>query len=349
VFGKGRTSGGERGKLNKAKQTQLDAITSDEQNFGLNDDEKQARRRVVEGVACETIVEAIPEFDRAPCETVIAGKNNSWITLGRDRPGNRLTGYGGAGHTHCGSIDLVVGRGSSKANGLFGTAGAGDEDVLGNSFFNDAARVYISQKTDPDKNLGLSQGAQGNTQGVSAVLVKADAIRLMGRGGIKIVTGQAKNTQAGPGGEKMSHGAKNIRPAPKIELNAGNQNGSSFHFSLTKGLYQVQRIQPAVLGDNLIDGLTEMVELINQLQGATANFAVQQSILNGAIASHGHPPFMIPAPALVGLGINNIIKMVTDVHMPLFSQKINTMFYELNYLQPFGMRYINSSSIMLST
>ncbi len=349
MFGRARKSGSERDKLSKAREEELDSILDEDQNPGISEEAHTARKRAVEGLGCNTIVEPDPMFDRAPCETVIQGRNNAYITLGRDRPGHRLTGYGGAGHTHCGTIDLVVGRGSSKANGLFGTAGAGDDDTLSNNWFNDAARIYISQKTDPDKNAGLSRGMQGNKEGVSAVVVKADAVRLIGRGGIKIVTGQSKNTEGGPGGEKMSHGTKNIRPAPKIELNAGNQNGSSRHFSLTKGFFTQERIQPAVLGNNLVSGLEELVDLVNQLQAATANFAIQQSILNGAIATHGHPFFMTPAPQLVGLGINNMIKMVTDVHMPLFSQKVNTMFYKMNYLQPFGLRYINSASIMIST
>lgn len=345
----GRKKGTDRSNLSGQNEKQLDSVLEDENTGGLDEDGTNARRRVVEGIGCETLVEPLPQFDRAPCETVIAGRNNSWIVLGRDRPGNRLTGYGGAGHSHCGSIDLVVGRGSSKANGLFAAAGASEGDILSPSFFNDAARVYISQKTDPDKNLGLSGGMQGQAVGQSAVVAKADQIRLVARGGIKIITGQAKNTTAGPGGEKMSHGAKNIRPAPKIELIAGNQNGSSRHFSISRGLFTVERIQPAVLGGNLVNAIEELIDLVNQLQGATANFATQQTILNTVIASHGHPPFMVPAPALIPASINNLIKMVTDVHIPLYGQKVNTMFYEMNYLKPFGMHYINSSSIMIST
>lgn len=350
MFGpKGRKKGADRSGLSDANANKLESALSKEENAGLSDEAIKAKRRVVEGLACETMIEPIPSFDRAPCETVFAGKNNSWITLGRDRPGNRLSGYGGAGHTHCGAIDLVVGRGSTKANGMMKAVGASDDDLISNSFFNDAARVYISQKTDPDKNLGLSPGVQGNFKAISAVMLKADAIRIVGRGGIKIVTGAAKNVQSGPGGEKMSHGGKNIRPAPKIELNAGNQLGSSRHFSVSKGFFTVDRIQPAVLGENLVESIEELVDLVNQLQGACANFAMQQTIFNGVLMTHGHPPFMVPAPALVPTGIQNIIKMITDVHMPLFSQKVNTMFYEMNYLKPFGMRYINSSSIMIST
>tara|TARA_Y100001937_G_scaffold126836_2_gene197150 strand:- start:35740 stop:36804 length:1065 start_codon:yes stop_codon:yes gene_type:complete len=351
ITGKGRTEGAYREGLSDTRQNELDEALADPRESGQSEAAAQERRAPVEGFNCQTMIEPIPTFDVAPCESIISGKNNSWIVLGRDRPSGRASGYGGAGHSHCGTIDLVVGRGSSKGNGLLTPAGAADDDIVAPSMFNDAARVYISQKTDCDKNFGLSPGTQGNYTAQSAVVAKADQIRLVGRGGIKIITGRAKNTQAGPGGEKMSHGAKNIRPAPKIELIAGNQLGTSRHFSLSKGLFTVERIQPAVAGDNLVEALDELIGLVNQLQGAVVNLAKEQTIMNMVMAVHTHPstPFYtMPSPEMASAGIQNIIKMLSDVHLPLFSQKINTMFYKLTYLQVFGMRYINSSTIMIS-
>ena len=146
-------------------------------------------------------------------------------------------------------------------------------------------------------------------------------------------------------------GSKEMRPAPKIELIAGNQEGSSRHFSLDKGFFTVNNIQPAVLGDNMVVAVEELIELVNQLQGAMVNFAKEQSILNATIALHTHPVAMVyttPSPELAGAGINNMIKMMTDVHIPLFSQKVNTMFYEMNFLQPFGMQYINSRNVNIT-
>ena len=351
IFGKGREEGAYRKGLSDERKKQLEEVLAEPDEVGISKNAAKERRRTVEGFACENMVEPVPKYDEAPCETVIAGRNNQWIVLGRDRPAGRKSGYGGAGPSHCGHIDLCVGRASSKQNGLINPAGAKDEDIVGNSMFNDAARIYISSKTDPDKNFGLSPGVQGNYTAQSAVIAKADQIRLIGRGGIKIVTGQAKNTQAGPGGEKMSHGAKNIRPAPKIELIAGNQLGTSRHFSLSKGLFTVDRIQPAVAGENLVEALEELIGLVNQLQGSVVNFAKEQAILNGIMAVHTHPctpAYTAPSPEMASAGIQNLVKMVTDVHLPLFSQKINTMFYELTYLKVFGMRYINSSSVMIS-
>tara|TARA_B000000557_G_scaffold201347_2_gene166582 strand:- start:14356 stop:15411 length:1056 start_codon:yes stop_codon:yes gene_type:complete len=349
LFSKGRDKGRETKNIEGSKKKRIDDISDDSIGTG-SDEAKEARRRVMGGVGCESMIEPVPTYDQAPCETVINGANNQWIVLGRDRPGNRASGYGGAGHTHCGHIDLCVGRASSKNNGLK-AAGPSDDDIVGNNFFNDAARIYISSKTDIDKNFGLSRGRQGNKKAHSGIGIKADAVRVIGRAGVKIVTGKAQNVKAGAGGEKLSMGSKDIRPSPKIELIAGNQDGSSRHFSIDKGFFTVNNIQPAVLGDNMVEAVSELVELVNQLQGALVNFAAQQSILNGILAIHTHPvalAYTTPSPELAAAGINNTIKMVTDVHIPLFSQKVNTMFYEMNYLQPFGMQYINSRNVNIT-
>lgn len=349
LFSRGRDKGRETKNIDGKKKNKLDQINDKTSGAG-SDEAKAARRRTVGGIGCESMIEPVPEFDKAPCETVFRGQNNQWIVLGRDRPGNRMSGYGGQGHTHCGHIDLVVGRGSSKNNGLK-AAGPKDGELMGNNFFNDAARIYISQKTDIDKNFGLSRGRQGNKKGHSGIGIKADAVRVVGRGGVKIITGKAQNVKAGMGGEKLSMGSKESRPAPKIELIAGNQDGSSRHFSIDKGFFTVNNIQPAVMGDNMIEAVNELIELVNQLQGAVANFATQQTLLNTVMTVHTHPvalAYTTPSPELMSAGINNTIKMVTDVHIPLFSQKVNTMFYQMNYLQPFGMQYICSRSVNIT-
>ena len=53
----------------------------------------------------------------------------------------------------------------------------------------DSARIYISQRTDVDDNFILPEGNVGSSRNKSAVAVKADAVRLIARDGIKLVTG----------------------------------------------------------------------------------------------------------------------------------------------------------------
>ena len=61
----------------------------------------------------------------------------------------------------------------------------------------DAARIYISQKTDVDKNFGIVPGSVGNLEAKSAIAAKADSIRIIGRMGIKLVTGTDQKDSAG--------------------------------------------------------------------------------------------------------------------------------------------------------
>ena len=88
-----------------------------------------------------TSQEPIPKYIRAGGEWV-QNKGNSWIVLGRDRPGSRSSGYGGQGHTQASSIDLCVGRGSPVPS---------SSDNLDPNFGADAARIYISQKANIDQ------------------------------------------------------------------------------------------------------------------------------------------------------------------------------------------------------
>ncbi len=50
-------------------------------------------------------------------KNVISGDNNSWIVLGRDRPADITSGYGGLGNTGAASVDIVVGRMASARGG----------------------------------------------------------------------------------------------------------------------------------------------------------------------------------------------------------------------------------------
>lgn len=86
-------------------------------------------------------------------------------------------------------IDIVVGRMASKPK----------ENVFVDPDFEiDAARIYISQKTDIDKNFKLPNGSMGQSEGKSGIGIKADGIRIIGREGIKLVVGtDNKNSQEG--------------------------------------------------------------------------------------------------------------------------------------------------------
>ena len=208
-------------------------------------------------------------------EKVIEGQNNNFIIMGRDRPGDGQDGYGGAGHTHASSIRLIAGlhgRDVKETN----IKKDGDKVVEERLFLQpspskDAATFYMSQKTDIDSAFNISTGGRyGAPQGRSAILAKADCIRLVGRESLKLVTKtENKNSLKGP-----------VRGKPGIELIAGNDTTN---------------MQPLVKGKNLIEALDQTMEVVNQLSNIVEYLAI--AVQAGATG-------MIPSPTpLGGIGI----------------------------------------------
>lgn len=118
-------------------------------------------------VSPEFVIENVPPFTQRVGDHVLHGSNNTIIVLGRDRPSDRQSGQ----TENAGTIDIVAGR--TKPD---------DMDMQ-----NDAARIYISAKTDADGNFGT--GNVGNAQNApgSAVVHVGDQVRIIARDGVKIV------------------------------------------------------------------------------------------------------------------------------------------------------------------
>ena len=87
-------------------------------------------------------------------------KGNAGIVLGLDRPNNILSGFGGNKDTHCAAVDIVAGRLGFRARKRDDNNKLLQVDP---NFKLDAARVYLSQKSDPDSYFGLAAGTVGNT------------------------------------------------------------------------------------------------------------------------------------------------------------------------------------------
>ena len=200
--------------------------------------------------------------------------NNAFIIIGNDRVEKPHTGYGGAGFTQCDAIDIVAGLGGPEpteiirdSNGkLVFNKTTGEQELADThpNFLMDAARIYISQRTNVDKNFGIGPWAQGKKTedeindpenigkygAKSAVVVKADNIRVVGRESLKLVTGtDAKNSQGGDVGGK--HG---------IEIVAMNN---------------LETLQPMVLGDNL---QLALITIIDNIEAVAKILKLTQSI-----------------------------------------------------------------------
>jgi len=268
----------------------------------------------IQGAFCGHMLDSIPNFIQAPCESIINSVNNNWIVLGRDRPGNRASGYGGRGDTHCGTIDLVVGRHGTRVNS------EGEENWVDPDFALDSARIYISQKTDIDKNFNLVAGKVGNFKARSAIGMKADNVRIVARHGIKLVTGTDV---------KNSFGA-DVKSITGIDIIAGNIQ---------------EELQPMVKGGNLVKALNRLMEHIDNLNGIIDVLVQNQLEFNTALMAHVHPVtgfVTTPSIELAVIGAKVIANQIIGAKMGLINNKINMTAFKMNYFSQFGKKFINS-------
>jgi hypothetical protein len=277
------------------------------------------------GVDNDILIEPVPKYIEAACEKVIKNGNNSWIVLGRDRPGPRSSGYGGKGDTGAGSIDLCVGRLADKARSF--DKSSGEALLVDPDFKVDSARVYISQKTDIDENFGLVAGTVGNSKAKSGIGIKADAIRLVAREGIKLVTSEStKNSRGG-----------DIQKFVGVDIIAGNVDDIKTNSDL----------QPMPKGANLAEALERLTTHVEKLNGIVDSLVMTQMQFNTALKDHWHhSPFFAqptaPSTILIPEGAKCISDLLTKVKQSLLTHKANLANFKQTYLKQSGKKYINS-------
>jgi len=262
------------------------------------------------GIGCTPKFEPIPEYIAAGCEKVIS-QANAYIILGRDRPSDRLSGYGGIGAPGAHSIDLVVGRrapGAPKDVKIF----------VEPNFINDAARLYIAEKTDVDENFKISSKKSINSIARSAIALKADAIRVIAEdSGIKLVTGISKRNSNG----------KLVSKNAGVDLIGGNDD---------------RDLQPMVKGENLVEFLGKIINQISDINGLVMEMSTIMSIYElGILAAMGVP---WPGNSSVAAPIT-IQKLLKNVNITLkgVTQKISLSSNTINYLTSIGHKDILSS------
>lgn len=308
---------------------------------------------VRQGIGQGQLDDVIPRLETATSETINAHPNNSLIILGRDRPTHLASGYGGRGTHQCGRIDMIAGLASSYRH-KDGTYLPPSEDTIVNlSFASDAARLYISQKSDIDDNMGLAEGASKQIKGLSTIALKADTLRLHSRYDIKIVTGRGKFENTGKDGERLSSGKVNEVPGT-ISFIAGNytEDDRSNKFNLLNPKKRrsgsKKKLQPVVKGDNLVDLMTDVLEKLSELVSMVDTNTMNISSLNTSMMSHTHVSAVGPVtPAITHFPFYG--KIYTGVlgnkrDKVGFSKDLKLM--EINYLNKnFGSDYINSKFV----
>tara|TARA_Y100000592_G_scaffold46384_1_gene73651 strand:+ start:31395 stop:32324 length:930 start_codon:yes stop_codon:yes gene_type:complete len=270
------------------------------------------------GIGISKMIEPYPEFAFADGEKMYKN-GNAYIMFGRDRPASKMSGYGGRGDTSAFTIDVVVGRMSGQEQSV---STEGERIFCDPNFKIDASRIYISQKTDVDENFGLITGVVGDSKSRAAIAIKSDAIRIIAREGIKLVTKtDLKNSQGG-----------DIVSVKGIDLIAGNDDSE---------------LQPMVLGNNLTESLDVAFDLIDQFMGNFTSYLQYQMKFNSEIMQHYHiSPFFgaptSPSQTLVPAGITCMSEQAGKTLQAIASARYNLRNFKFTYLTPAGARYINS-------
>ena len=265
---------------------------------------------------------ALPEqVATIPLQTgqkIIQNGNNACILLQRDSTSNPMHGYGGRGHSSCGSISMIVGRPTN-----YGYAYPNIDT--------DSATLYISQKSDIDKNMSIAPGKIGMSTAESAIAMKADSVRMTSRFGIKIVTGLNPSFENGPPSPIMGR-------TMGIELNAGNQDGT-----YVVGGKEISALQPIPKGDNLVLFLKQLSERVDDLSAALDKFIDEQKLFNQSAQTHVHPFHGVPSPVLMTthLQISHLFGMFPKNEISTNRKNIATD--SDNYLEEAGQLYINST------
>ena len=243
-----------------------------------------SNENLIKGVGrafCGNSDEKTPKLKRAPCEKTagLTGNHNAQIVLGRDRHSSIASGHGGYGSLQCGMIDLVAGRAqlimaNNEKQGK--TIVPKELESVDPMFHSDAARVYITQKAeDIDLYFGLKQSGGPNAVNKSAVAVKGDHVRVIGREKVRIYCGRGNFEGFETGvGETNCLGQR--LKGQVIELQVGDQE-----------------LHPMVLGNKLIDYLKKQQEVNRKVYKQLLEMNIHLTTLNAAVSvlTFGSPPY----------------------------------------------------------
>lgn len=294
------------------------------------------------GMAGDDIPEIRPAFVNIQSEILIEGKQDCTIVLGRDRVSD-TNGYGLSGETSCASIDLVVGRKACDPNFNIKTSQTGP------SFIEDAARVYISQKSDIDDALGIPAGKSGISIARSSTAVKSDSTRIVGRESLKLVVGSDLRNSLG-GLVTTQHGVELIRLGPGI------QDGDRVMNIETIAENQIREIelggmQPMTLGINTAFAFDQLAHKLQKLCSVVSTFAITVVTYASKMGTHIHEKDVVPLYFGIPPGPSTQA-VLADIELKtnLLQYTINDIsrlhkeidFYKTQHLTPVGPYYINS-------
>ena len=267
-------------------------------------------------------------FKNAPGE-LISSVGDAYIVLGKDRPASMDSGY--FGQTNCSTIDMVTGR-----LGVIGQQVRESKPDLtaDNNFMLDAARIYISQRTDVDDNFGLTEFLQkvgsvdGSAKNKSAIALKADGVRLIARESIKLITMT----------DQFNSTNNNIVGKYGIEL-IGGANINEPNYDL----------QSLVKGENMVEAMNKIADHLAQLDTQFALVDKMIAQLTTAMVGHVHVPTIpftpFTSPPVDPVSISNNVLTYIDNIMQVVEinlRQFNHGAYRASYLIDGSPTYICS-------
>tara|TARA_R110000787_G_scaffold169260_2_gene282008 strand:- start:3502 stop:4404 length:903 start_codon:yes stop_codon:yes gene_type:complete len=242
---------------------------------------------------------ASPTYNITEAENVIASKEGSIIILGRDRPGSPTSGTGAGPNTNVSCIDIIAGlSGPIKRE----TDSKGARVVTNKSTEIDSARIYITERAkdiDSKEYFSLAKGNVGYLTNRSAIAIKADSVRIIGREGIKLVT--STDTRNGASGLFIGDNIQGV------DIIAGNDDSD---------------LQPMVKGDNLVKVLDSLLELI---QDVHSSVAFQTELILASVGSLTDPTGASAAK------LTSLLSRMPAEIMNLSCQERNFSFHKMNY------------------
>jgi hypothetical protein len=275
--------------------------------------------------------------------------NNSGIIMGPQRRSNEMTGEGRSGFPSD-TIDIVVGfnDGGEPCNG----------QIVNVNAVTDAARMYVSRAVKVDTMFGVARkDTEPEESPLSSVVMKADTARVIGRKGVKIVTGRAQGVEGGGMAGERNAGGGRYEQSATIDLIAGNNTGSEslpfpeimIPFSrifLPNWETNYKTLQPAVMGDNLRICLKTMLDIIQDIVSAqqTVTMAVELVFTTlgvGLTAIPGGQPLGIPCQTVGGI----LGHYGRDGNWSIGQQLLT---FENNFLVNEAQRFICSENVNLT-
>lgn len=209
----------------------------------------------------KALYEELTTDEKVSVTSIGSQKNGCYIIMGKDKniktedTGNTLVPNESSSTSYeAGSIDLFVGLNKLNRSKLEVAAsesestGRLEQKYLNSDFSKDSARIYISEKANPDEYFSLPKSPLSPSDiGKSSVVMLADSTRIVGRNSLKLITGK--------------YGS----------LNSDNQKNAN-----VKGIHLIagsdpSGLEPMVKGDKLVEYLKKqnrsLLSIIDKVLG----------------------------------------------------------------------------------